>query len=73
MEIIKPCIKNEILGPKLKRWSKERVIKELRALVRKLGRAPKVTEIRDNYPALYGACRRYFGKCSIAVEVVMNE
>jgi len=73
MEIIKPCIKNEILGPKLKRWSKERVIKEIRALAKKLGRAPKVMEIRDNYPALYGACQRHFGKCSIAVEVATNE
>jgi len=73
IEIIKPCIKNEILTPKLERWNKEKIIEEIRALAKKLGRAPKVTEIQNNYPALYGACQRHFGMCSIAVEVAMNE
>ncbi len=47
----------------MQKWSKEKVIDELKSMARELGHSPSRSEISN---ALYGACNQYFGNMNNA-------
>jgi len=58
IEQISPVIKNQIVEPKYKQWSKEKIKESLIELSEKLGHSPTVKETPTD---LFGAASRYFG------------